>query len=135
MCRDLDALGQEFEDFGSLHFRTHERVRKRAGREANVVLSSIFDEIWVFNDVGAVVDAFDADDFQQVTYMLDGILLVDVCMCREMQAVLLRLRELIEEFHRRIVVFIRIQSDTDEFVAVGQGFFQRLAGRFTREVA
>ena len=99
------------------------------------MLHGIVDEIRIFDNVRAMIDTFHADDFQEVTDMLDGIFLVDIRMGCETQSGLFRFDEDREEFHRRIIVLIRVEADTDEHILVRQGFFERLSGRLSGEVS
>ena len=132
---DLRTFCKKLFDFRTLHFRANEGIRQRAGGKTDLMLHRIVDKVRIFDNVRAMIDTFHADDFQEVTDMLDGVLLVDIRMGRETQAGLFCFDEDGEEFHRRIVVLIRVEADTDEHILVRQGFFQRLSGRLSGEVA
>ena len=77
---DLRPFFEKLFDFWALHFRSNEGIRQRAGGEADLMLHGIVDEIRIFDNVRAVIDTFYADDFQKVTDMLNGVLLVDIRM-------------------------------------------------------
>ena len=99
------------------------------------MVARVGDQLGVFDDVRAVVEALGAKLGEGRTDVIDRADLVNVAVHRHVQAGLASELEDAGELGGRVVALVGVQAHADEHVLVGQRCLQRLEGRLGAHVA
>lgn len=132
---DLDAPAKQSDNLLALEIGRDDAVGHGAAGQPDALLQGDRDELFVGDDVGAVVDAVDLQLGQGLPDMRDRVGLVDVAVRRQQEAFLAGALEDGGEFRGRVVALVRVQPHADDGVLERQRLHQRRHGEFRRVVA